>query len=235
MSTSSLENKTIRPGSLKGFSYYHSNRLPQSQAVISAKKRPVKLYLFAALAVLIGFLWLSNSSSPNGSQKKASSSSKAVTVATGATQKAQGTPANRCADNSLDKLVKISIIGRHMWICEGNKKVYDSAVITGLQNHPETETPLGTYKIYAKVTDTTLTGSDSRGSWSDPVSYWMPFLDNQFGAYGFHDATWRSNTDFGRISPSSSAASHGCVELPLAASKWLYNWAQVGTTVTVET
>jgi lipoprotein-anchoring transpeptidase ErfK/SrfK len=62
----------------------------------------------------------------------------------------------------------------------------------------------------------------------------MPFLENQYGSYGFHDATWRSASDFGNISPDSSDASHGCVELPLATAKWLYSWAAIGTTVTIK-
>jgi lipoprotein-anchoring transpeptidase ErfK/SrfK len=97
-----------------------------------------------------------------------------------------------------------------------------------------TVTPVGTYHIYSKQADVTLTGSDITGSWSDPVDYWMPFLSNKYGIYGFHDATWRSNDAFGKVAADSSDASHGCVELPLAASKWLYGWAVVGTTVTIK-
>jgi lipoprotein-anchoring transpeptidase ErfK/SrfK len=79
-----------------------------------------------------------------------------------------------------------------------------------------------------------LTGCDTTGCWKDPVYYWMPFLDNQYGSYGFHDATWRADSAFGNINPDSADASHGCVETPLATAKWLYNWDQVGTTVTIE-
>jgi lipoprotein-anchoring transpeptidase ErfK/SrfK len=142
--------------------------------------------------------------------------------------------ANRCAGNNDGKLIKISIDQRRLWACDGTKVELSSAVITGLRGHAETETPIGTYHIYAKQTNTTLKGSDSRGAWSDPVYYWMPFLDNQYGTYGFHDATWRKDSAFGNVSPDSQDASHGCIELPLATSKWLYNWAPVGTTVTVE-
>jgi lipoprotein-anchoring transpeptidase ErfK/SrfK len=62
----------------------------------------------------------------------------------------------------------------------------------------------------------------------------MPFLDNQYGIYGFHDATWRPSSAFGNINPYSTNASHGCVECPLATAAWLYHWAQIGTAVTVE-
>lgn len=49
--------------------------------------------------------------------------------------------------------------------------------------------PICSYHVYGKQKDTVLTGSDASGSWNDPVSYWMPFLNNQYGTYGFHDAT----------------------------------------------
>lgn len=144
------------------------------------------------------------------------------------------TPApNPCAGNNLDKFISISISARHMWVCEQAKQVYDSPVITGMEKLAADLTPTGTYHIYAKQTDLTLKGADSTGSWSDPVSYWMPFLNNQYGTYGFHDATWRNPNEFGNIDPNSNKGSHGCVELPLATSKWLYNWAEVGTTLTI--
>ena len=94
-------------------------------------------------------------------------------------------------------------------------------------------TPTGTYYISSKVTDTVLKGSDATGSWDDPVSYWMPFLHDGYGTYGFHDATWRADSDFGNIDPNSTNASHGCVELPLSTAAWLYNWAAIGTAVAI--
>ena len=127
----------------------------------------------------------------------------------------------------------MSLSARHLWACDGPNTVYDSAVVTGIQYLPADLTPTGTYHIYAKQTNRTLTGSDSTGIWNDYVYYWMPFLDNQYGTYGFHDATWRAASDFGNVDPNSANASHGCVELPLGAAKWLYNWAQVGATVQV--
>lgn len=234
MSTSSLEHKTIRPGSLAGYSYYHSDRHPgMVVAPAPVPVNPVRqklqfrllaLVLVVAAATFAVPRFISNDSGNSATPQITSKTAPAVTA----------TSSNHCAGNALDHFILISITQRHLWACQGAKTVYDSAVITGLRNHPETETPVGSYHIYGKITNTTLTGADSRGSWSDPVYYWMPFLDNQYGTYGFHDATWRPDTAFGKVSPDSTDASHGCVELPLASSKWLYEWAPIGTTVTVK-
>lgn len=138
-----------------------------------------------------------------------------------------------CQSNSLSKVVIVSISARHMWGCEATTLVYDSAVVTGQENLAADLTPKGTYHIYGKQTNLYLDGSDSTGSWHDHVSYWMPFLSNQYGVYGFHDATWRPDNDFGNIDPYSNKGSHGCVELTLAAGAWLYGWAPIGTTVSI--
>jgi lipoprotein-anchoring transpeptidase ErfK/SrfK len=141
---------------------------------------------------------------------------------------------NNCAGNSLNQLVLVSISQRHLWACQGTQTVYDSPVVSGIEYLAADTTPTGTYHIYGKYTDTTLKGCDSTGCWNDFVNDWMPFLHNQYGSYGLHDATWRSASDFGNISPDSANASHGCVELPLATAQWLYNWSVVGTTVTIQ-
>jgi lipoprotein-anchoring transpeptidase ErfK/SrfK len=156
------------------------------------------------------------------------------TTTTGTTKTAVAAAPNMCASNSLSQNVVVSISQRHLWACSHTTSLYDSAVVTGMENLPADLTPVGTYHIYAKETNLYLNGSDSTGSWHDYVYYWMPWLDNQYGAYGFHDATWRPADAFGNISPYTSDASHGCVELPLATAKWLYGWVAVGTTVTIE-
>lgn len=139
-----------------------------------------------------------------------------------------------CATNTLSQLVLVSISQRELWACQGTAVEYNSPVITGMSFLAADQTPTGTYHIYAKDTDVNLTGHDSTGSWDDFVYYWMPFLSNEYGVYGFHDATWRPANAFGNVSPDSSNASHGCVECPLSTAKWLFNWTEVGTTVTIE-
>lgn len=186
------------------------------------------------VAALIGVPLLRGGDASKKPVSNQSKAQKAAPAPAAAVVAAPAKAADECAGNTLGKLVLVSISQRHMWACEEHKTVYDSPVITGMSAYAATVTPVGTYHIYGKQTHTTLTGSDVTGSWNDPVSYWMPFLSNQYGTYGFHDATWRSPDAFGKTSPESSDASHGCVELPLDSSKWLYGWAAVGTTVTIK-
>ncbi len=139
-----------------------------------------------------------------------------------------------CNGNTLANLILVSISQRHLWACSYAVLSYNSAVVTGMENYPADLSPPGTYHIYAKETNLYLKGSDSTGSWNDFVHYWMPFLQNQYGVYGVHDATWRPANAFGNISPYSNNASHGCIETPLGTAQWLFNWAPIGTTVTIE-
>lgn len=155
-------------------------------------------------------------------------------------------PAPNYCDGNSGQTIIVSIAKQHLWACDGATSRYDSAVITGMEIYPADLTPTGTYQIYAKSTGQTLAGNDSTGSWSDYVNYWMPFLDNRYGTYGFHDLTQtangsngRSDSDFGNVdinAPYTAAkhGSHGCVELPLTTAKWLYDWSSVGTTVTIQ-
>lgn len=140
---------------------------------------------------------------------------------------------NQCFRNTRARAVLVSVSRRRLWACAGHQKRYEVSVITGMEKIPADLTPRGVYRIYAKQTNLYLGGTDGISHWRDWVHFWMPFLTNRYGIYGLHDATWRRREDFGAISPYSNQASHGCVELPLRAARWLYNWTRIGTTVTV--
>jgi lipoprotein-anchoring transpeptidase ErfK/SrfK len=245
----SLEHKTVRPGSLLGYSYYYSKQASKSSTKPKkkTKNKTVKQrrlfngkFLIVLLLVAAG-LWFhygghTNVSKVSQATKSTASANAAQPIKTPAATPVAAAPAatNNCAGNTLNELVIVSISQRHLWACNQSSQVYDSAVVTGISYLAADLTPVGTYHVYAKETDQHLIGSDSTGSWNDFVYYWMPFLHNQYGSYGFHDATWRDANAFGNISPDSPDASHGCVEMPLATAKWLYNWVYVGTTVTIE-
>jgi hypothetical protein len=225
---SSLQNKTIRPGLL-----IYSAAGPRSVEPRRAEPRHRRGHAAVSLLVVlvIGFgVFAGYRTYHAHHQAKAP----ALTPAAVKQAAAVSEGPQECDSNGLSQQIIVSISQRHLWACEHHKVVYNTPVITGMAFLAADLTPPGTYKIYDKQTNVTLTGEDSTGKWNDPVYYWMPFLQNQYGTYGFHDATWRPNTAFGAVDPNSKDASHGCVELPLGASKWLYNWAQVGTQLTIK-
>jgi lipoprotein-anchoring transpeptidase ErfK/SrfK len=256
MNTSSLNQRTVRPGSLSGYSGYAKRQtIPRSTYSLPkpSTSRGFKAFtskVLVTLLVLGAIIVLPLLRNDPATNKQADSSTQLNTAAkqssasSGATKQSPAAAApigtetdktNHCAGNIEDKLVKISVGQRKLWACEHEKTVHTSPVITGLETAASNLTPRGTYKVYAKAANTTLKGQDERGVWNRPVYYWMPFLDNDYGTYGFHDATWRPDSDFGNIDPNTSQdASRGCVELPLASQKWLYEWGPVGLTVVIE-
>jgi len=97
----------------------------------------------------------------------------------------------------------------------GQTLVFQTLVSTGL---PATPTVVGTYRIYAKYISAPMSGP---GYYLPNVPYIMYF----YRGYSLHGTYWHSN--FGR------PMSHGCVNLSVADAEWLFNWAEVGTPVTV--
>ncbi len=82
------------------------------------------------------------------------------------------------------------------------------------------DTPSGAYPLTYKQKDATLKGENYR----TPVSYWMPFNGN----IGMHDAKWRSSFG-GQIYMTNG--SHGCVNLPPAVAKVIFQNISTGDPV----
>ena len=134
-------------------------------------------------------------------------------------------PVDHCASNTAPQKVLVSIAAQHAWVCARSRTIYDTDVTTGMAS-PDTATPVGDFRVQAKATDTTLAPATG-GSY--PVKYWIAF---DAPAYGFHDARWQR---FPYGSPQyRTSGSHGCVHLPLAAMRVLYDWVRIGAAVTIQ-
>lgn len=94
--------------------------------------------------------------------------------------------------------------------------VYSVMGSTGL---PATPTVQGDYKIYNRVPSQTMSGP---GYWLPGVN-WVQYF---YQGYAFHTAYWHDNW--------GQPMSHGCVNLPEEAAKWLYDFATIGTPVHVQ-
>jgi hypothetical protein len=121
------------------------------------------------------------------------------------------------------KEIVVSISGQRMWAYENGELVTSTYVSTGTGDVPETVTPIGSWTILSKydVQDMEGTISDEYYFVEDVPD--VMYFDNLGNA--FHGAYWHNN--FG------TPMSHGCVNLPLDVAAFLYDWAPVGTAVSV--
>ncbi|HEY7046125.1 MAG TPA: L,D-transpeptidase [Jatrophihabitantaceae bacterium] len=132
-------------------------------------------------------------------------------------------PPSPCTGSADAQRVIVSISRQHAWVCAGARQIKDSPVTTGASASGD-GTPTGTWHVQAKQTDRMLTVLSGE---SFHVDFWVPYD----GVYGFHDASWQK-FPYGS-SQYRTDGSHGCVHFPHTIMAWLYNWVQVGATVTI--
>jgi lipoprotein-anchoring transpeptidase ErfK/SrfK len=131
------------------------------------------------------------------------------------------------------KRITISLSRQRLRAWIGNKVLLVTPVTTG---NAELPTPVGYFQIFEKRSPYTFISPWPRGSskWypTSQVNFALEFLG---GGYFIHDAPWRGV--YGKGSNSGSqpgtnyGGTHGCVNVPYYAARWLYYWADVGTTV----
>ncbi|WP_243009223.1 L,D-transpeptidase family protein [Clostridium sp. AM58-1XD] len=106
--------------------------------------------------------------------------------------------------------VEINLTAQHLFFYKDGNLLVESDFVSGNVAKGYT-TPPGAYPLTYKERNATLKGQ----GYSSPVSYWMPFN----GGIGMHDANWRSSFG-GNIYKTNG--SHGCINLPPAAAKTIY-------------
>jgi len=121
-----------------------------------------------------------------------------------------GTPSN-----GGERWIEVSLSQQMVYAHEGDAVVNSFLASTGTSQYP---TVTGKYHIYIKLRYTDMSGTDY---YLPNVPYTMYFYES----YGLHGTYWHHN--FG------TPMSHGCVNLSIPDSEWLYNFASVGTLVDV--
>lgn len=113
-------------------------------------------------------------------------------------------------DDLNGNYVEVNLTKQHLWFYRNGELIIETDIVSGLPRDGR-ETATGIFTIPYKTSPEVLKGD----TWEEKVEYWMPFHDGQ----GLHDAPWRSSFG-GKIYQSSG--SHGCVNLPPAAAKTIY-------------
>ena len=111
--------------------------------------------------------------------------------------------------------IDINLSSQMLYAFDGDEMVASFLVSTGTWLHP---TVTGDYQIYVKYRYTDMRGDDY---YLPDVPYTMYF----YRGYGIHGTYWHNN--FG------TPMSHGCVNMRTSDAAWLYDFADVGTLVSV--
>ena len=121
------------------------------------------------------------------------------------------------------KEIVVSISAQRVWAYENDEMILTSLVSTGTAEIPFTTTPVGQWSVLTKYDVQDMQGTVSGEDYFVPAVPDVMYFDNLGNA--LHGTYWHNN--FG------TPMSHGCVNLPLDVADFLYDWAPVGTAVTV--
>jgi len=113
------------------------------------------------------------------------------------------------------KWIEVDLSQQRLYAHEYDNVVFTTRISSGVAGH---RTPIGRFRIWAKVRSQTMSGPGYRL----PNVQWVMYFA---GENAIHGTYWHNN--FGR------PMSHGCINATNQAAQWLYNWAPKGTIVIV--
>jgi peptidoglycan hydrolase-like protein with peptidoglycan-binding domain len=104
-------------------------------------------------------------------------------------------------------------------VFHNGKVVTESAANTGI---PGAETELGTFPVYLRYEETTMSGENPDGShYEDPGIKWVSYFNGGDALHAFDRPSY------------GSPQSLGCVEMPLENAEAVYPYTPIGTLVTI--
>jgi lipoprotein-anchoring transpeptidase ErfK/SrfK len=116
---------------------------------------------------------------------------------------------------NVAKWIEVDLSQQRLYAHEYDKVVFTTRISSGVAGH---RTPIGRFRVWAKVRSQTMSGPGYRL----PNVQWVMYFA---GENAIHGTYWHNN--FGR------PMSHGCINATNKAARWLYNWAPQGTIVIV--
>jgi lipoprotein-anchoring transpeptidase ErfK/SrfK len=115
---------------------------------------------------------------------------------------------------NTNRWIDVDLAEQTLAVYENGKLIFATVIASGLEPY---WTRPGTFQIYLKKETETMRNNDPSDFYYLDNVPWTMYFD---GARALHGAYWR--TRFGY------AQSHGCVNLSVGDSHWLFNWAVEG-------
>lgn len=119
---------------------------------------------------------------------------------------------------TLHRYIDLNLSSQHAYLYENGAVVESWAISSGL---PGTPTPTGNFTVFAHTSMQDMGCFEGASYCTEDVPWNTWFAPN----IAFHGSYWHSN--FG------NQMSHGCVNMPVDVAKYVYDWAAVGTEVSV--
>lgn len=125
--------------------------------------------------------------------------------------------------------LNVSVGKQRVYVKNGNQTLYTMVASTGLDNGPDTTTPLGTYHIQAE-----------RGTWfyapqyKEGAEYWVSWKNH--GEFLFHSVPMDKNKHVLKADAEKLGReedSHGCIHLTIPDAKWIYENIPFNTKVVI--
>ena len=138
-----------------------------------------------------------------------------------------GVPEARSATDDIGTTYcEIDLSAQHFWYYVKGKKTYECDIVSGQTTSLARTTLCGVYKLWDKQTNYRMKASNSDGdSWDTTCDYWN---NVSICGIGMHDSAWRYA--FGGTIYQWNG-SHGCINMPWAAAKYVYENVPIGTPV----
>lgn len=121
----------------------------------------------------------------------------------------------------FDRHIDVNLSEQWLTAYEGDLAVYSAPVATGRDGF---NTPTGDYAIYYKLPMQDMVGNAAGESWYVPHIPWVQYV---VGGVALHGTYWHDAHGTG------VRMSHGCINLRIDDAQWLYEWADVGTSVSI--
>lgn len=123
-------------------------------------------------------------------------------------------------ETGIYKKIDVNLSTQSLTVLEGGTPIFTCLVSSGKSGY---STPTGDYSIYAKDRVAPMSSAQ------DAVEFYyiadVPYVMWFNGNYSIHGAYWHN--DFGNV------RSHGCVNVSVASGEFIFDWAPVGTPVSV--
>ena len=119
------------------------------------------------------------------------------------------------------KWIEVNLRTLTLTAWQGRTLISTALISTG---KPGFETPAGTFYINNKFRTRTMAGCIQGECYSVPNVPWVMYFT--YVGHAIHGAYWHNQFGVAR-------RSHGCVNLPVPYSEWLYNWTPLWTKVVI--